>query len=127
MQPTQQQLDRTFMALSDPTRRAMLAQLAEGERLLKDLAEPFDMTLPAVAKHLKVLEEAGLVVKSRDAQRRPCRLVAAPLQEASAWIGRYKMFWEGGLDRMDSLLQELQTDPVRPQKNRKAGSDNDGT
>lgn len=102
------QLDQTFAALSDPTRRAILARLSQGDCLLKDLAVPFDMTLPAVAKHVKVLEEAGLVARSRDAQRRPCHLVAAPLREASGWIESYRQFWEAGLDRMDSLLQELQ-------------------
>ena len=116
-----EELDQTFAALSDPTRRAILARLSEGQCLLKDLAAPFDMTLPAVAKHVKVLEEAGLVARSRDAQRRPCHLVAAPLREAADWIESYRQFWEAGLDRMDSLLQELQAPGSR--SNRRGGTD----
>ena len=111
---SQDKLDQTFAALSDPTRRAILARLSRGECLLKDLATPFDMTLPAVAKHVKVLEEAGLVARSRDAQRRPCHLVAAPLRDAADWIESYRQFWEAGLDRIDSLLQELQA-PAKEQ------------
>jgi DNA-binding transcriptional ArsR family regulator len=103
---TPNQLNRTFAALSDPTRRAILAQLMEGEALLKDLAEPFDMSLPAVGKHLKVLEDAGLVSRGRDAQRRPCRLEAKALKEASDWLDGYQKFWSANFARLDALLLE---------------------
>ena len=118
-------LDRVFAALADPTRRAMLVQLTQGESVLKDLAAPFEMTLPAVAKHLRVLEDAGLVVKSRDAQRRPCRLVATPLQEASAWISRYRKFWEDGFDRIDNVLLDLQSEAVTRSGSGKQRPDDD--
>src|SRR5579862_8737138 len=101
-------LDNAFSALSDPTRRAILARLALGETSVTELAEPFDISLPAVSKHLKVLERAGLVARGREAQWRPRRLEAAPLREIADWIERYREFWEGSLDRLDAYLQELQ-------------------
>ena len=101
-------LDTTFAALADPTRRAILARLASGEASVTDLAEPFEMTLPAVSKHLKVLERAGLISRGRVAQSRPCRLEAAPLREAADWVGHYRQFWEGSFDRLDHYLRELQ-------------------
>ena len=102
-------LDATFAALADPTRRAILAQLASGEQSVTDLALPFDMSLPAVSKHLRVLERAGLIARGRDAQRRPCRLDPAPLKEIHDWAGRYRALWEGRLDRLDTYLRHLQT------------------
>ncbi len=101
-------LDTTFSALADPTRRAILARLASGEASVQELAAPFDMSLPAISKHLKVLERAGLVARGRDAQRRPCRLVAAPLRDVARWAERYRRFWEERLDRLDDYLRELQ-------------------
>jgi DNA-binding transcriptional ArsR family regulator len=101
-------LDATFAALADPTRRAILARLASGEASVNELAEPFDMTLPGVSKHLKVLERAGLVSRGRVAQSRPCRLEAAPLREAADWVERYRRFWEGSFDRLEDYLRELQ-------------------
>jgi DNA-binding transcriptional ArsR family regulator len=100
-------LDATFFALSDPTRRAILARLAEGEVSVMDLAEPFAMSQPAISKHLKVLEAAGLVSRGRDAQRRPCRIEAAPMAEAKDWLERYRTIWEGNYKRLDALLQEM--------------------
>ena len=102
------QLSKTFAALADPTRRAILARLSEGEASVKELAEPFDMTLPAISKHLKVLERAGLIIRGRDAQWRPARLDAGPLREASEWIGDYRKFWEESFGRLDVYLKELQ-------------------
>jgi DNA-binding transcriptional ArsR family regulator len=107
--PTSQQLDATFSALADPTRRAILARLSQGERTVKDLAEPFPMSLPAVSKHLKVLEQAGLIERGRDAQWRPCRLQVQPLKEASEWIDHYRRIWETSFDRLDEYLRELRT------------------
>jgi len=101
-------LDATFAALADPTRRAILARLASGEASVNELAEPFDMTLPGVSKHLKVLERAGLVSRGRVAQSRPCRLEAAPLREAADWVESYRRFWEGSFDRLEDYLRELQ-------------------
>ena len=106
---SQQQLDLTFAALSDPTRRAILSMLASGEKSVTDLAEPFRMTLPAVSKHLKVLQRAGLISQSREAQWRPCRLEAKPLKDASAWIEHYRRYWEQSFDRLDDYLHEVQT------------------
>ena len=108
------QLSATFAALSDPTRRAILARLATGEVSVGELAAPFDMTLPAVTKHLNVLERAGLIARGRDAQWRPCRLQAAPLKDAASWIAEYRQHWEQRLDRLDAYLQTLQADEVRP-------------
>jgi DNA-binding transcriptional ArsR family regulator len=101
-------LSATFAALADPTRRAILARLASGERSVKELAEPFSMSLPAVSKHLKVLEKAKLIERGREAQWRPCRLAPEPLKEASNWIDQYRRFWEESLDRLDAYLNELQ-------------------
>src|SRR5579864_4169011 len=100
-------LDMTFAALADPTRRAILARLASGEASVGELAEPFAMTQPAISKHLKVLERAGLVSRGRDAQRRPRRLEAQPLAEATRWLERYRRFWEASFERLDTLLDEL--------------------
>ena len=102
------QLDATFAAIADPTRRAILARLARGPTSVGELAGPFDMTLPAVSKHLRVLQRAGLVEQGRDAQRRPCRLRAQPLKAAADWLDRYRAAWEQRLDRLDTYLQHLQ-------------------
>jgi DNA-binding transcriptional ArsR family regulator len=102
-------LDATFAALADPTRRAILARLASGEASVMELAEPFAMSQPAISKHLKVLERAGLISRSRDAQRRPRRLEAKPLAEATKWLERYRRHWEGNYRRLDALLAELKT------------------
>jgi len=102
-------LDATFAALSDPTRRAILARLASGEASVTELSEPFAMSQPAISKHLKVLERAGLISRGRDAQRRPCRLEARPLAEATGWMEDYRQFWEGRFQRLDTLLDELKT------------------
>lgn len=101
-------LSQTFAALADPTRRAILARLCAGETSVTELAEPFDMSLPAVSKHLKVLERAGLVARSRDAQWRPCRLEAGPLKDANGWLEHYRRFWEQSFDRLEGYLDELQ-------------------
>jgi DNA-binding transcriptional ArsR family regulator len=101
-------LSATFAALADPTRRAILSRLASGETSVTELAEPFEMSLPAVTKHLKVLERAGLITRSRDAQWRPCRLEARPLHAVSDWVEQYREFWEQRLDRLESYLQKLQ-------------------
>ena len=101
-------LSSTFAALADPTRRAILARLASGEKSVNELAEPFEMSLPAVSKHLKVLESAGLIARGREAQWRPCRLEAAPLKEVSNWVERYRKFWEQSFDRLDAYLREIQ-------------------
>jgi DNA-binding transcriptional ArsR family regulator len=101
-------ISTTFAALADPTRRSILARLAGGEASVTELAEPFEMSLPAVSKHLKVLERAGLIARSRDAQWRPCRLEAGPLKEADDWLERYRRHWEESFDRLDKYLQELQ-------------------
>src|SRR5207302_8119423 len=100
-------LDTIFAALADPTRRAILARLASGEAPVTELAEPFAMTQPAISKHLKVLERAGLISRGRDAQRRPRRLEAKPLAEATGWLERYREFWEGSFQRLDGLLDEM--------------------
>ena len=104
-------LSITFAAIADPTRRAILARLSKGEAAVKELAKPFNMTLPAISKHLKVLEKAGLIERSRDAQLRPCKLRAKPLKEAASWIDRYRTFWEESLARLDDYLKELQSEP----------------
>jgi DNA-binding transcriptional ArsR family regulator len=116
-------LDATFAALADPTRRAILARLASGEASVAELAEPFEMSQPAVSKHLKVLEKAGLIVRGRDAQRRPSRLEAAPLEEAAKWIENYRRFWEARFQRLDALLEEMKKvqpkrRPQRPRRRR---------
>jgi DNA-binding transcriptional ArsR family regulator len=102
------QLDVVFGALADPTRRAILARLADGEATVTELAAPFAMSLPAVSKHLKVLERAGLISRGRNAQQRPCRLQGAPLADVAEWVQTYRRFWEGSFDRLDEHLQELQ-------------------
>ena len=102
-----ERLDMTFAALSDPTRRAIIQRLAAGEASVAELAEPFDMSQPAVSKHLRVLETAGLISRRRDAQRRPCRLEAAPLAEAVDWLEAYREFWEARFQRLDVLLADL--------------------
>jgi DNA-binding transcriptional ArsR family regulator len=99
----------TFAALADPTRRAILARLANGEASVMELAEPFAMTQPAISKHLKVLERAGLVSRGRDAQRRPCRLEARPLRDATEWLEDYRRFWGESFERLDGLLDELKS------------------
>lgn len=101
-------LSATLSALADPTRRAILSRLARGEATVTQLAQPFDMTLPAISKHLKVLEKAKLIERGREAQWRPCRLKAQPLKEASEWLDRYRVFWEERLDRLDDYLHQLQ-------------------
>ena len=100
-------LTSTFSALADPTRRAILARLAAGEASVTELAEPFDISMPAISKHLKVLERAGLVARGREAQWRPCRLEAGPLKDASDWIGHYQRFWEQSLNRLEAYLREM--------------------
>ena len=102
------QLSATFAALADPTRRALLARLALGETSVTELAAPFEMSLPAISKHLKVLERAGLVARGRAAQWRPCRLEAGPLQDAAGWLDYYRRFWEQSLDRLEAYLQQFQ-------------------
>jgi DNA-binding transcriptional ArsR family regulator len=110
------QLDATFAALADPTRRAILARLAKGEASVTDLAEPFAMSQPAISKHLKVLERAGLISRGRDAQRRPRRLEARALRNASQWLENYRQFWEAQFRRLDSLLQDLQSGGIRKRR-----------
>jgi DNA-binding transcriptional ArsR family regulator len=100
-------LDATFAALADPTRRAILARLTRGQASVTDLARPFRMSQPAISKHLKVLERAGLISSGRDAQRRPRQLVGKPLAEATQWLERYRQFWEGNFQRLDALLEEM--------------------
>ena len=102
-------LDATFAALADPTRRAILARLATGEASVTELAEPFAMSQPAISKHLKVLEHAGLISRGRDAQRRPCRIEGKPLADVSGWLEHYRRIWEGNFQRLDILLDELKT------------------
>jgi DNA-binding transcriptional ArsR family regulator len=109
-----EQLDATFAALADPTRRAILARLASGVATVNELAEPFAMSQPAISKHLKVLERAGLISRDRDAQRRPSRLEPKRLAEASAWLDQYRQFWEASFARLDAVLEEL-----KPQKQRR--------
>lgn len=101
-------LSATFAALADPTRRAILARLSEGEATVGELAAPFDISLPAVSRHLKVLQNAGLISQGREAQWRPCRLETAPLREADGWIGAYRRFWDGGFGKMDAYLAQIQ-------------------
>ena len=113
-----EQLDRTFAALADPTRRAILTRLASGEASVNDLAKPFSISQPAISKHLKVLERAGLISRGRDAQRRPRRIEAKPLADANSWLERYRQFWEGSFQRLDDLLDELK---IREKKAKKHG------
>jgi DNA-binding transcriptional ArsR family regulator len=106
-------LDATFAALADPTRRAILARLAEGEATVSELVAPFKLSQPAISKHLKVLERAGLISRGRDAQRRPCRIEARPLAEANRWLEDYRKIWEANFDRLDTLLDELKAEKRR--------------
>jgi DNA-binding transcriptional ArsR family regulator len=103
-------LDRTFAALADPTRRAILARLAQGEATVTELVVPFKLSQPAISKHLKVLERAGLISRGRDAQRRPCRLAPKPLAEANEWLEKYRELWEANFERLDDLLEELKAE-----------------
>jgi DNA-binding transcriptional ArsR family regulator len=118
---TPERLDATFAALADPTRRAILARLAAGEASVMELAEPFAMSQPAISKHLKVLERAGLVSGGRDAQRRPRRLEATPLAEATEWLEGYRQFWEGSFQRLDGLLDELKTQEKKRRRAKRPG------
>jgi|ERR1700693_2208065 len=110
-------LSTTFSALADPTRRAILARLASGEASVTELAKPFEMTLPGISKHLKVLERAGLIARGREAQWRPCRIEAGPLKDVSNWVEHYRHFWEQSFDRLDDYLKELRN----PKKRHKEG------
>jgi DNA-binding transcriptional ArsR family regulator len=120
-------LDNTLSALADPTRRAILARLAQGEATVTELAQPFDMTMPAVTKHLKVLERAGLITRSREAQTRPCRLAPGPLQEVANWVDEYRQYWEARFDRLDEYLRVVQDKqeqpPRRSRKEQRNGRD----
>ncbi|MGH2452879.1 MAG: ArsR/SmtB family transcription factor [bacterium] len=112
-------LSTTFAALADPTRRAILARLARGEASVTELAEPFDMSLPGISKHLKVLQRAGLIARRRRAQWRPCRLEAGPLKEVTEWVEHYRRFWEQSFDRLDDYLRDLQRRQKKHGHNRK--------
>jgi len=114
-------LSVTFAALADPTRRAILARLARGEASVTELAKPFDLSLPGVSKHLKVLQRAGLITQSRSAQWRPCRLEAARLKDAADWVGEYRRFWDESFERLDEVLQEM----IKEEKHESAGSEDD--
>jgi DNA-binding transcriptional ArsR family regulator len=113
------QLDATFAALADPTRRAILARLASGEASVTELAKPFSMSQPAISKHLKVLERAGLVSRGRDAQRRPCRIDARALADADAWLENYRRIWEANFERLDELLDELKTEDKKDKRTKR--------
>lgn len=113
-----QRLDATFAALADPTRRAILARLAQGEASVAELSQPFDMSQPAISKHLKVLENAGLIITTESGQRRPRRIEAAPLQEANAWIEHYRQLWERRYSALDELLGQLQAKPPKSKRKR---------
>jgi DNA-binding transcriptional ArsR family regulator len=115
----QDHLSTTFAALADPTRRAILARLASGEASVTELGKPFDMSLPAISKHLKVLEHAGLVARGRDAQWRPCRLAAGPLKDVAEWLEEYRRFWEESFDRLDDYLREVQKRELKNQGQQK--------
>ena len=121
---TPPRLDATFAALADPTRRAIIARLASGAASVTELAEPFAMSQPAISKHLKVLEGAGLISRGRDAQRRPCRLEAEPLAEATGWLEGYRQFWEKNFQRLDALLEDMKAEtkpkPKAMRRNRKS-------
>ena len=116
---TSDRLDATFLALADPTRRAILARLVRGEASVTELTEPFDMSQPAISKHLKILERAGLVSRGRDAQRRPCKLEAKPLEAVHMWLERYRQIWDANFERLDALLVELQTPQLPKQKKKR--------
>jgi len=115
-------LDAIFSALADPTRRAILARLVEGEASVTELAAPFAMSMPAISKHLKVLERAGLIVRGREAQWRPCRLEAEPLKEVADWVEHYRTLWEQRFDRLDAYLKELQQEPQPQQEEKHDGN-----
>jgi len=115
------QLDNTFAALADATRRAILARLAAGEASVTELAQPFEMSMPAISKHLKVLERAGLIARGREAQWRPCRLEAGPLKDIADWVAPYRRFWEQSFDRLDDYLRELQSKAHSKTKEKKHG------
>lgn len=110
----QDALSQTLSALADPTRRAILARLSQGAATVNELAEPFEISLPAISRHLKVLETAGLISRSREAQWRPCALEAEPLMQLDGWLSTYRRFWEGSFDRMDAYLAQIQTPPTIP-------------
>jgi len=112
-----ERLSVTFAALADPTRRAILARLASGDASVMELAKPFEMSQPAISKHLRVLERAGLISRSRDAQRRPCRIEARPLAEANGWLEKYRKIWEGNFQRLDALLHELKSQEKKRRHN----------
>ena len=112
-----ERLSVTFAALADPTRRAILARLASGDASVMELAKPFEMSQPAISKHLRVLERAGLISRSRDAQRRPCRIEARPLAEANGWLEKYREIWEGNFQRLDALLHELKSQEKKRRHN----------
>ena len=120
---TSRRLDATFAALSDPTRRAILARLATGEATVNDLAKPFKMSQPAISKHLKVLERAGLISHSQLAQSRPRRLEAKPLKEATVWLENYRRFWEASFDQLDDLLEVMKREPASSKKQSGSGKD----
>jgi len=123
MQPQgYERLDATFAALADPTRRAILMRLAAGEASVLELAEPFDMSQPAISKHLKVLERAGLISRGRDAQRRPCRIEAVPLAEANEWLEEYRELWEAAYQRLDALLEEMKASEKKRARAKKRGT-----
>ena len=113
---TNDRLSSTFAALADPTRRAILARLALGETSVTELGRPFEMTMPAISRHLKVLEHAGLIARGREAQYRPCRIEAEPLKEVAGWVEHYRKFWEESFDRLDEYLQELQAEESKSSK-----------
>lgn len=117
----QDQLSSTFAALADPTRRAILARLALGETSVTELAQPFEMSMPAVSKHLKVLERAGLISRGREAQWRPCRLQAGPLREAASWIEEYRRFWEDAFNRLDDYLRKMKAPKSKQKSSGSAG------
>ena len=123
MKVASDQLSVTFAALADPTRRAILARLALGEASVTELAKPFDLSLPGVSKHLKVLQRAGLITQGRNAQWRPCRLEGGRLKEASEWVGEYRRFWDEGFQRLDRVLQDLMKEK---ENNESEGGDQDG-
>jgi DNA-binding transcriptional ArsR family regulator len=122
LEPGPETLDATFAALADPTRRAILARLAAGEASVTELAEPFAVTQPAISKHLKVLERAGLITVGQDAQRRPRRLEGKRLAEATAWLERYRAIWEANFERLDKVLEELQRRPSVSMRARRRGT-----
>lgn len=116
MTQTTDSLSLTLSALADPTRRAILARLSQGDATVNELAEPFNISLPAISRHLKVLEGAGLITRGREAQWRPCRLEAAPLKQVDGWLERYRKFWEGSFDRMDVYLKQIQKAQAKGKK-----------